>query len=159
MIVQILFVLSAWASQCHQPPLKQEVQAPFKVWGFHVYDLAYSFDNHYPSPPYRLKLEYKRKIQGQQIVDTTEKEIRRLGGKPEKLSVWIDQLKKIIPDVKPGDSLIGSVDDKKRSLFCFGNQFLGQIDDPEFADYFFGIWLSEKTSEPRLRKKLLNGIQ
>jgi hypothetical protein len=159
LLLNFLFVLCAWASQCHQPPLKQEAQAQFKVWGFHVYDVEYEYDNLYPAPPYRLTLEYKREIEGKKIVETTEKEIRRLGGEPGKLTVWMTQLEKIIPNVKSGDSLVGFVDDKKRSLFCFGNKFLGQIDDPEFADYFFGIWLSDKTSEPRLRRRLLDSAK
>jgi hypothetical protein len=159
MLLYSLFVLSAWASQCHQPPLKQEAQAQFKVWGFHVYDMQYEFDAPFPIQPYRLKLEYKREIEGKKIVETTEKEIRRMGGEEGKLSRWISQLNKIIPDVKPGDALVGMVDEKKRSLFCFKDRFLGQIDDPEFADYFFGIWLSDKTSEPRLRKKLIESAK
>lgn len=105
-------------------------------------------------PPYQLKLEYKREIAGAKIVESTQKEIKKLGGPAQKLVNWIEQLKKIIPDVKSGDALIGFVDKDKNSLFCLGNKFLGKVDDPEFADYFFGIWLSEKTSEPRLRKAL-----
>lgn len=159
MFLHFLFVLSAWASQCQQPPLKQEAQAQFKVWGFHVYDVSYEFNDQYPQAPYRLKLEYKREIAGEKIVQTTEKEIRRLGAAPDKISRWTEALKKIIPDVKSGDLLVGAVDDKKRSFFCFGDRFLGQIDDPEFADYFFGIWLSEKTSEPRLRRRLLDSTK
>jgi hypothetical protein len=31
------------------------------------------------------------------------------------------------------------------------------IDDPEFSRYFFGIWLSPHTSEPKMRGELLAG--
>ncbi len=154
MLVKLLFIFNAWASECPHTTLQKEAQAAFKVWGFHIYDISYSYNEHYPLPPYQLKLEYKREIAGAQIVESTQKEIKKLGGPAQKLVNWIEQLKKIIPDVKSGDALIGFVDKDKNSLFCLGNKFLGKVDDPEFADYFFGIWLSEKTSEPRLRKAL-----
>ncbi len=99
MFLHSLFVLSAWASQCHQPPLKQEAQVQFRVWGFHIYDVEYAYDEQFPQAPYQLKLEYKREIAGEQIVQTIEKEIRRLGGAPEKITSWIEALKKIIPNV------------------------------------------------------------
>jgi hypothetical protein len=154
MIVKLLFIFNAWATECSQVTLQKETQAAFKVWGFHVYDISYSYNEHYPLPPYQLKLEYKREIAGSKIVETTQKEIKKLGAPVQKLDSWIGQLKKIIPDVKSGDVLIGSVGKDKKSLFCLGSRFLGQVEDPDFADYFFGIWLSEKTSEPRLRKAL-----
>ncbi len=155
MLVKLLFIFNAWASECPHTTLQKEAQAAFKVWGFHIYDITYSYNETYPLPPYQLKLEYKREIAGAKIVEATEKEIKKLGGPVQKLTVWIEQLKKIIPDVKSGDALVGFVGKDKKSLFCLGGRFLGQVDDPEFADYFFGIWLSEKTSEPRLRKALL----
>jgi hypothetical protein len=31
------------------------------------------------------------------------------------------------------------------------------VPDPEFSRLFFGIWLAETTSEPRLRNALLAG--
>ncbi len=151
----LLFIVNAWASECPQNPLEKEAQATFKVWGFHVYDISYGYNEHYPSGPYKLTLQYKRDIPGAKIVETTESEIKKLGGPSQKLSDWMEQLKKIIPDVKPGDALTGFVDKDKKSLFCLGNRFLGKVEDPEFAYYFFGIWLNEKTSEPRLRKALL----
>lgn len=159
MYLHFLFVLSTWASQCQQPPLKQEAQVPFKVWGFYVYDLIYKYDSMYPTPPYTLKLQYKRDLSGKSIVDRTQKEILGLGAPQEKTSKWIADLRKIIPDIKKGDALVGMVDSKKKSVFCLGEKLMGEIEDPEFADYFFGIWLSEKTSEPKLRKKLLNSAK
>jgi hypothetical protein len=154
MFMFLLFAINAWASECPQMPLQKEAQATFRVWGFHIYDISYSYNEPFPKVPYQLKLEYKREISGSQIVETTEKEIKKLGGSEAKLTSWMEQLKKIIPDVKSGDALTGFVDKDKKSLFCLGNRFLGKVEDPEFADYFFGIWLNEKTSQPRLRKAL-----
>jgi hypothetical protein len=34
----------------------------------------------------------------------------------------------------------------------------GEIRDTEFARLFFGIWLSPKTSEPKVRAALLAGV-
>ncbi len=154
MLFKLIFIFTAWASECPQTPLQKEAQAAFKVWGFHIYDITYSYNVHFPVPPYRLKLQYRRDIAGAKIVESTKKEIANLGASAEKLAVWMDALKKIIPDVKDGDILTGFVEEDKKSSFCMGDRFLGKVEDLEFTEYFFGIWLSEKTSDPRLRKAL-----
>jgi hypothetical protein len=39
--------------------------------------------------------------------------------------------------------------------FFVNGALKGDVRDPAFATLFFGIWLSEKTSEPALRSALL----
>ena len=41
--------------------------------------------------------------------------------------------------------------------FFLNGKFVGEIRDAEFARLFFGIWLSPRTSEPKLRNALLAG--
>jgi hypothetical protein len=41
--------------------------------------------------------------------------------------------------------------------YFVNGKFTGEIRDAEFTRLFFGIWLSPRTSEPRLRQALLAG--
>ena len=61
---------------------------------------------------------------------------------------------KIFPDVKPGDQIVG-IYRAGAATFLYNNREIGQINDPEFARLFFGIWLDPRTTEPKLRNRLL----
>jgi len=41
--------------------------------------------------------------------------------------------------------------------FFLNGSLRGEVADADFTRLFFGIWLSPKTSEPRLREQLLAG--
>ena len=56
---------------------------------------------------------------------------------------------------KEGDRLTGVVTPTKASKFFYNGAYRGEVSDPAFADAFFGIWLSEKSSQPRVRNLLL----
>ena len=43
----------------------------------------------------------------------------------------------------------------KEARFYNRDKFIASVTDPEFARAFFDIWLSEKTSAPAVRAKLL----
>jgi hypothetical protein len=36
---------------------------------------------------------------------------------------------------------------------------VGAVNDTDFARLFFGIWLDERTSEPKMRTQMLQGLQ
>ena len=57
---------------------------------------------------------------------------------------YIAQILKPTPSDATANSLAG---------FCY--EKLGRIDDADFANAFFGIWLNERTSAPDLRAALL----
>ena len=63
-------------------------------------------------------------------------------------------MQQVFPDVRPGDHLLG-VHGGDGVHFYQENRLLGQIDDVDFADAFFAIWLDERTSAPELRAALL----
>ena len=70
----------------------------------------------------------------------------------------------IWPDINEGDELIIYVNKAGQSIFYsdisdVSTQELGVIKDEEFGPAFLDIWLSEKTSEPELRVKLLGGVK
>lgn len=106
--------------------------------------------------PLALQLSYLRDIEGKKIADRSAEEMRQQGLADEvKIATWHAQMKKIFPDVDEGMSLTGIYTDTGESVFYKDNVEIGRINDPEFSNAFFGIWLNEGTSSPDLRRKLL----
>ena len=62
---------------------------------------------------------------------------------------------KIFPNVSENTSLVGVYTKEGTSIFYKDELEIGRVIDPEFGMAFFNIWLSEKTTEPELRRKLL----
>jgi hypothetical protein len=126
--------------------------------GMKVYDAKLWSANKKPSTDDVLALEltYAMSFQGKEISDRSLAEIRKHGGHDEaKLKRWGEEMLRVFPNVKKGDSLIGVMVPGKEARFYSREKFIAAIPDAEFARAFFDIWLSEKTSEPRLREKLL----
>ena len=66
-------------------------------------------------------------------------------------------MQRVIPDIKKGDRIMGINQPGAGAQFLVNGKASGEIRDAEFARLFFGIWLSPKTSEPKLRTALLAG--
>ena len=106
--------------------------------------------------PFAVELVYNMSFTGKDIADRSVKEMRAQGISDEaKLKRWGDEMVKIFPDIKQGDTLIGVSLPGKEARFYNREKLIATVPDPEFAKAFFDIWLSEKTSEPRLRVRLL----
>ncbi len=121
-----------------------------------VYDITLltSSGNYQDSDyPVALAIEYARNIESKMLVESTVKEWQRIDvdWKPQ----WRDQLEDIWPSVTPGDELTLHVNDQGISQFFFNQNYIGEIQDAEFAPAFLAIWLSEKTRKPKLRQQLL----
>lgn len=102
-----------------------------------------------------LKIRYLKSIDSQDLVEATIDQWQHLGYKSSDIAKWAAPLNTLWPDVKPGETLTLVVKPGGESRFYFNDSFIGAISDTGFADAFLSIWLSEKTSEPKLRKKLL----
>jgi Chalcone isomerase-like len=109
-----------------------------------------------PDEPFVLQLTYKRRLYGEQIAARSVEEMTKLGfGTAEQRERWGELLKKMLPDVDAGDFLTGVNMPKRGVRFYQNGKPIGTIEDREFAQAFFGIWLDPRTSEPALRKQLL----
>ncbi len=75
-----------------------------------------------------------------------------------RLATWNNQLKSIFPDVKNGTILSAVYFPGKNTVFYEDNNAIGAIKGDDFARLFFGIWLSEKSSKPELRRNLLGTL-
>ena len=106
--------------------------------------------------PFVVELVYNMSFSGKDIADRSVQEMRAQGVSDEKkLKRWGDEMAKIFPDIKQGDTLIGVSLPGKEARFYNREKLIATVPDPEFAKAFFDIWLSEKTTEPKLRVKLL----
>lgn len=109
-----------------------------------------------PSKPFALSIRYFRDIEGKAIADRSVQEMRKQGFQDEvTLAAWNAQMKNIFPDVQDGSVLSAVFIPGKHTVFYAGTQPIGTIKGDAFGHRFFDIWLSEKTSEPGLRKQLL----
>ena len=127
----------------------------WKVYDAALYSNTGTYDN---DEPFALELTYLRAVKGKKIVDTTMDEIRRLATTDisvERLKEWRQQLDSTIPDMKAGMIITGVRTSEGYTEIYVNAEKIDTIDDPAFTDGFFAIWLSEKTSEPGLRTKLL----
>jgi hypothetical protein len=130
---------------------------------FHVYDARLwagpEFEvARYDQVPLALELEYARGFDNADIAERSIEEMRRSGPiAPEKATRWLSAMKQAFPNVAAGDRTTGVQVPGVAARYFVNGKFTGEIRDPEFTRLFFGIWLSTRTSEPRLREALLAG--
>lgn len=126
----------------------------FRRFGFLVYEATLWAGSNPESPPLALRLDYKRKIPGSAIVEASIKEMRLLGTDETLLGRWGEAMARIMPDVRPGDHILGHYR-KSGASFYLNGRLLGAVEDAEFARRFFAIWLDPRGSAPELRAALL----
>jgi Chalcone isomerase-like len=114
-----------------------------------------AFENH----PFALELHYLRNFTAVDIAKRSLDEMQGIESVTEqKAAQWIKAMGEIFPNVKKGDRLIGVHQPGGGATFWHNGKRSGEIRDAEFSRRFFAIWLSPKTSEPKLRKALLANV-
>jgi len=104
-----------------------------------------------------LDLRYTRSLNGERIAESSIDEIRNLGlGTPVQHTEWLGMLKALFPDVHEGTQISGVYLPAQGARFYLNGRVLGEINDAEFAQAFFSIWLDERTSASKLRSQLLD---
>ena len=110
--------------------------------------------------PFALELIYNMNFKGAEISDRSVQEMRKQGySNDAQLQKWQAQMTQVFPDIKPGDALIGVAIPGKEARFYNRTKLIGTIADAEFVAAFFDIWLSQKSSEPKLRNKLIGATK
>lgn len=106
--------------------------------------------------PIALRLVYLRDFKKKDLISETQKQWEKLGFKDKaKTAIWVARLEELWRDVEKHESITLYIDASSSSFFYFDNEQLGQVEDPNFAQAFLDIWLSENTSAPDVRKKLI----
>ncbi len=148
----------------HLPAGQLAGRARLSVWGFQVYDAALwiapgfkanAFEEH----AFALELAYLRNFTAAQIASRSLAEIgRQRPVQAERAAAWERQLLEVFPDVQTGDRITGIYQPGSGARFLVNGAFRKSLSDVEFSRLFFGIWLSEATSEPAMRRDLLSRV-
>lgn len=153
---------TAWPEvAAHLPKAVFCGSARLRFWGFAVYDAQLWVDpafraNRLGAHPLALSLTYLRALRGRAIAERSITEMRRQGPlEDDQAAQWLAEMTRIFPDVAAGDRLTGLWQPGQGARFWFNAAARGAIADDVFASRFFGIWLSDATSEPDLRRALL----
>ena len=153
------------------PELKTELrgarllgEGTLRYLGLHVYDIRLWGEADFSvrelqGSTLALELEYARALDGQAIAERSLKEMQGLGSiDAAQAQRWLQQMRQIFPDVKKGDRITGVQRPGEAARFFVNGQPRGEVRDAEFTRLFFGIWLSPRTSQPRLREALLGTL-
>lgn len=160
----------AWA-QAPEPTLSAALQdkspvgkARLRYWGFDVYDASLwalpGFDaRQFENQRFGLELAYLRDFKGTDIAERSIDEMKGLAPiEPAQATRWTQAMSKLFPDVKRGDRITGVHVPGSGARFYLNGKLLGEVADDAFSRLFFGIWLSPKTSQPRMRETLILGL-
>jgi hypothetical protein len=160
--------LASRAPQPLPPELKTELRGArllgegrLRYLGLHIYDIRLWGEADFsardlPGSALALELEYARSLEGKAIAERSLKEMQALDSIDAALAErWLQQMQQIFPDVKKGDRITGVQRPGDAARFFVNSQPRGEVRDAEFMRLFFGIWLSPRTSQPRLRESLL----
>lgn len=160
-ILAFLSITPAYAQShihSHIPNAQKIGQGRMSVMFWNIYDAAlYAPESTWQEDkPFALQLSYLKQFKGKKIADRSIVEIRGQGFTDEvKLATWHTQMRQIFPDVNEGVRLTGIKTKTGETIFYKNDTKIGTIKDPAFSTAFFNIWLSDKTSAPNLRRKLL----
>jgi hypothetical protein len=160
----ILLILAfAWSFSSQAMPdnikLVGQGQFSYLFWDLYqaqLYTADGQWSNYQQSAPLVLKLTYQRDISKADFIEATVDQWKHLQGKVSaQHQEWAKHLDKLWTDVKKGDQLSCVLLADGTVQFYFNDKLLGDVADPAFGPAFLDIWLSEKTSAPKLRKQLL----
>lgn len=133
--------------------------AKFSVMFWDIYDSRlYTTTGAYPveltNEHIAFEVTYLRDIDKDDLITRTLEQWEHIGLSKEKYAHYIPSLESMWPDIKAGDTL-RLLMEQSNSHFYFNQTYIGSIESDEFGQQFIDIWLSPKTSQPKLRAQLL----
>jgi hypothetical protein len=161
---------AAWTATVSAPPAEVSAALPgallqgqgrLRYFGLHIYDAALWSPTPVPpgdplGAPLALEMRYARKLAGSAIADRSLDEMKRVGDfSPADGQRWLGAMKQAFPDVTAGDRITGVHRPGVGAAFFVNGQPTADVRDAHFAQLFFGVWLSPRTSQPALRAALL----
>lgn len=141
------------------------------IWDIYDIELLSADKAPYDLAPYdlatfALKIKYLRPVKKEKLISETQKQWQKLNKHKEHKAPhkedtkkWLSQLGIIFPNVTKNDEITFFVDDTNIARFYLNDLHIGTINDPGFSHQFSSIWLSPKTSHPKLRKALIGKKQ
>lgn len=126
------------------------------IYNSSLYTKSGNYIHQYSPESILFKIEYLKDITSDDLLQRTVQQWQHLDVLESKYAHYLPKLKSIWPNISAGDSLVLLVK-KDISIFYFNNVQIGVIHEKEFSKLFLDIWLSPKTSQAKLREKLLGG--
>jgi hypothetical protein len=113
----------------------------------------------YSAHAFVLELSYLRSLEGEALSKRSIDEMRKVGAfSRDQENNWLKAMLDIFPNVQKGDRLQAVYAPNDGAEFFFNDKVIGRIQDPLFAQLFFGIWLHESTSAPAIRQAWIKGL-
>jgi hypothetical protein len=128
------------------------------LWGIKVYEATLWIvgPQWSDAKPHALDIEPNRAVPADTLVKNAIAEMRDLKvGDESKLKIWQAEMKKIIPNVKPGDQIVIFCPDDNRTFAYLNDSSTGEVDDPSFCPALMSVWLHPQTKHQAMRKALL----
>lgn len=163
-VIFMLCPLQSWAAE-KPPELHPAIHAAapqgaaqMRKLFLHVYDASFWSDSgDWQKAPYALTITYAMDFTAQELADRTLSEMQHVSDLPDAtLRGYADRLAKLWPNITNGDRITALARADGSTVFFHNGTQLGAMSDAAFTPAFFGIWLSPKSSEPTMRKQLLN---
>ncbi len=161
----VLMTSNLWAANSYaalpSAELKVVGQAEMRWLMFPLYRVTLkTIDGQYQANrfPQMLDIVYLRNIAKQDLLTATDGEWKGLGVPFSQRKEWIRQLGNLWPSIKRGDRLAFQVTQQGSNYFLYNGKKIGGVADKQFSEAFLSIWLSPKTSRPRIRQRLLAGV-
>lgn len=133
-------------------------KAGLKVGPFPIYNcVLLTPDGKYEqdTTPVRLELTYKRDIRSHHFIKHAKKEWAYQGMPEVAIAASATSLEHAFPDIEKGETLIFETREDGTGHLYHNGEEIFQVDDPNLAQNFVNIWLSEKTSRPKHRERLI----
>jgi hypothetical protein len=161
---------AAWAAKPSTPPAEISAALPgaelqgegrLRYYGLHIYDAALwspvrVVTRDALNTAFALELRYARSLRGALIAERSLGEMKRVGEfSAADGQRWLEAMTQIFPDVKAGDRLTGLHRPNEGAAFFINGRAAGEVREAQFAQLFFAVWLSPRTSQPALRSALL----
>ena len=131
-------------------------EAKLKKLFLHVYDAAFWSDSRgWSKPPYALNITYAMHFTPDELADRTLDEMKHVSGMPQdSLVKYAELLRHLYLEVNDGDRITALQKNTSTTVFFHNGKKLGEVHDAGFAQPFFGIWLSPRSSEPEMQQTL-----
>jgi hypothetical protein len=153
-------------------PLPPNVQACFDTprlsgaslythWGYYIYDAwlwtgSQGVDTATLAQPVALAFRFARDFSGPRLAQRMLDEISIIGrGTLSQRAEWLRWLSAALPDIEPGDVLIGVNRPGAGLSLVLNGEPQASSHDPALAKAMFSIWLDAQTRAPALRTALL----
>ena len=111
------------------------------------------------TPPLQLQLTYLIDIEGDELANETKKQWQKMGIYKESDEQWLGELKLIFPDISENDTLTFTFELDNGASLTFNNVLIHQFEPSPQVGKFLAIWLSEKSTHPKVRDKLVGQIR